>query len=146
MFRLPFLATLLAPLRGDLGARDRFEAAAMLAGLGCLASGLALGAAQAVMAPAAPSLDELQGAIAASGVDRALCPDGWAAEHAAFLDMSEAEVSAWYLAESLRASDAEILRDASAYFSEPSAFEWVEGMSVTAMQVTLCVAQSRRMI
>lgn len=141
------LTSLVATLRGgDLAPRNRLESQAMAFGLGALALGLILTAAQVLLQPAPPTQADLHRAVIASGFDRAVCPDGWAADHAALLDLSEAEVSAWYVAESFRASDAEILSEAKAFFDNPRDFRWVEGMAMTVTQIKLCVAESRRLL
>lgn len=129
-----------------LARRDRLESQAMGFGLGALGVGLLAVAINTLLQPAPPSKEDLHRAIIASGFDRAICPDGWAAQHAEYLDLTEAEISAWYVAESFRASDTHILEEATAFFESPRDYRWVEGMALTVTQIKLCVAESRRLL
>lgn len=126
--------------------RDRIESQAMVVGLAALAFGLVIVAIHTLLQPAPPTQADLRQAIASSEFDRAICPNGWAAAHAEFLDLTEAEISAWYVAESFRASDDEIISDAKAFFENPRDYRWVEGMALTVTQIKLCVAESRRLL
>jgi hypothetical protein len=129
-----------------LARRDRLESQAMGFGLAALVVGLIVVAVHTLMQPAPPTKEDLQRAVIASGFDRAICPDGWAASHAEYLDLTEAEISAWYVAESFRASDEHIINEAKAFFENPRDYRWIEGMALTVTQIKLCVAESRRLL
>ncbi|UWQ21153.1 hypothetical protein [Jannaschia sp. W003] len=129
-----------------LAPRNRRECAAMAAGLVALALGLGVSLPEGLRTFTAPSTEQLREVALASGWQGSICPDGWAEAHAATLDMTESEISAWYLAESFRASDTEVRRGAAAFFRNPGDFRARSGLTATGAQIALCIAESRRMI
>ena len=125
----------------------RLESMALGFGLGALLVTVAITGAQAVIAETAPTRAELEAVVAASpaaGIEA--CPDGWAARHAALEGLTEAEVTAWYLAESLSAPDARVLRAAMAFYAAPADHSLDGGHPATDARVALCVAESRRLL
>lgn len=119
---------------------------AVAAGAMTVAIGSALGEAddaRAAMVEEGPALREI---VEASGFDAAICPDGWAADHAPMLQMTEAEVTAWYLRDALERDDADVRDSIAAWLAAPADYRMVEGAALTQTQILLCVAESRRMI
>ena len=137
---------LAAPFRGGgLAPRNRRETAAMSVALAAMALALGLEAAEALTAPAAPDPAALAAAAAASPFRGEVCPDGWAALAAAASSLTEAELSAWYVAESFHATDAAVIDAAVAFLRAPGAAPSPAGPPAE-VQVALCVAESRRLL
>ncbi|WP_308916765.1 hypothetical protein [Jannaschia sp. LMIT008] len=86
--------------------------------------------------PFATDDSDVVAAVAALG--DAVCPEGWAAEHAARAGLSEAQTTARYVAVSFDASDRTILRRVRAGLQHAA--------SDTDAQIALCVARSRRLL
>ncbi|WP_092778095.1 hypothetical protein [Jannaschia pohangensis] len=108
---------------------------------------LALGVmvAQATLAPVITTEDALREAVSQAGFDASICPDGWAADHAALLDVAESEVTAWYLQDALTLSDQDVIAAVGYYVTHPKDFRRIEGMALTRTQIMLCIAESRRL-
>lgn len=115
--------------------------------LGLVAMVLALGVtvAQATLVPVSMTSDALRVAVAQADFDDAVCPDGWAADHAALLGVTEAQVTAWYLRESQHLSDLEVIGAVTSYLENARDFRMIEGLALTQNQILLCVAESRRL-
>jgi hypothetical protein len=118
----------------------------MAAGLAVLAAALTASLGGAIGAVSHDPAVTLQQAAVQAGFDATVCPDGWAADHARILPMTEAEITSWYLAEAFTRSDAEVLAAVNAYLAAPQGFRQVEGTALTHNQINLCIAESRRMI
>lgn len=125
--------------------RSRIETAAMVLGLGGVALALGVTVAQATLVPMKMTADALRAAVAHAGFDDAVCPDGWAADHAKLLGLTEAQVTAWYLRESLELSDRDVIGGVSVYLANAQDFRMIEGPALTRNQILLCVAESRRL-
>ncbi|MEM7641329.1 MAG: hypothetical protein AAF366_02235 [Pseudomonadota bacterium] len=125
--------------------RSRIETAAMVLGLGGVALALGVAVAQATLVPMKMTADALRAAVAHAGFDDAVCPDGWAADHAKLLGLTEAQVTAWYLRESLELSDRDVIGGVSVYLANAQDFRMIEGPALTRNQILLCVAESRRL-
>ncbi|WP_371157560.1 hypothetical protein [Jannaschia sp. 2305UL9-9] len=108
---------------------------------------LALGVtvAQATLSPVIMTEEALRRAVVHASFDDALCPAGWAADHAGLLGMTEAEVSAWYLRESFELSDREVITSVGFYLANATDFRQIEGPALTRNQILLCIAESRRL-
>lgn len=117
----------------------------MCVGLCGLAIALGVTVAQATLSPVRATADALRVAVAKAGFDDAVCPDGWAADHAALLGLTEAQVTAWYLREASDLSDEEVINGVSIYLSNAQDFRMIEGVALTRNQILLCVAESRRL-
>jgi hypothetical protein len=111
-----------------------------------IASTVTLSDATGAVRPAAeadPALHRAQLAVAA-GFRGTVCPDGWAAGQAARLSLTEAEVTARYLAQALTLTDAQLLARIEAPLAAGTAPLGPE--AALAGQIALCVAESRRLI
>jgi hypothetical protein len=128
-----------------IGTASRLESAALAVGLGGLALALGVTVAQATLSPMPHTADALRRAVVERGFDDALCPDGWAADHAAVTGMSEAEVTAWYLRVAMDLSDREVIAGVGLYLANAGDFRQVEGRALTRNQILLCVAEGRRL-
>ena len=133
-------------LRGaGITPQNRREMVAMGLGLGALFAAVAWEGAQALLAPAPPGPEVLAAAMATTSFEGEACPNGWAETHAAGSALTEAQVSAWYVSESFRATDGEIIRDAAAFLDAPEA-HLADGRPATETQIALCIAESRRLL
>lgn len=130
-----------ATLRGA----SQIETLCMALGIGGMLLALGVTVAQATLTPLIQTEGELRKAVIAADFDDALCPDGWAADHAALLGMTEAEVSAWYLREAFELSDKDVITGAGLYLSNAKDFRMIEGPALTRNQILLCIAESRRL-
>jgi hypothetical protein len=128
-----------------LSPRTLLETGAMVGGIGSLALALGVTVAQATLVPVARTAAELRMIVARAGFEAAVCPDGWAARHAALLDLSEAQVTAWYLRESMELSDREVIGAVGVFLENPKDFRGIEGAALTRNQILLCIAESRRL-
>ncbi|UWQ19266.1 hypothetical protein [Jannaschia sp. M317] len=129
----------------QLRSASRLEAACMSLGVAGMALALCVSVAQATLSPLVVTEDALRRAVVAADFDGALCPDGWAADHAGFLGMTEAEVTAWYLRESFQLSDQQVITNVGFYLANATDFRQIEGPALTRNQILLCVAESRRL-
>ena len=121
------------------------ETACMVIGLGGMALALGVTVAQATLPPVFETETALRQAVAEAGFDDAICPDGWADDHARLLDLSEAEVTAWYLRDALTLSDADVIASVGLYVTRASDFREIQGPALTRHQILLCIAESRRL-
>jgi|TARA_R110000850_G_scaffold2316_1_gene11389 hypothetical protein len=117
----------------------------MVIGLGGMALALGVTVAQATLPPVFETETALRQAVAEAGFDDAICPDGWADDHARLLDLSEAEVTAWYLRDALTLSDADVIASVGLYVTRASDFREIQGPALTRNQILLCIAESRRL-
>ena len=124
---------------------SRFESVCLMLGLGGLLVAIAVTVAQQTFAPILRTEAALRQAMAAADFDASVCPDGWAADHARLLGLTEAEVTAWYLREALRLSDVDIITTVGLYVTRPQDFRQIEGPALTRNQIVLCIAESRRL-
>ncbi|WP_220748034.1 hypothetical protein [Jannaschia pagri] len=124
---------------------SRVETISMAMGLSALTLALGVTVAQATLSPVFMTADALRRAVVAADFDGSLCPDGWAADHAQVLGLSEAEVSAWYLRDSFTLSDREVIAGVGFFLSNASDFRNVEGTALTRNQILLCIAEGRRL-
>ncbi len=152
---MPFL-TLLDTLRTVLRAADAglrrileeangLETIAMIFGLGGLALALGVTVAEATLDPVVITEEELRRAVVAADFDDAICPDGWAADHARLLDRTEAEIKAWYLREALELEDDEVILGVALYLARAKDFREIAGSALTRNQILLCIAEGRRL-
>lgn len=118
----------------------------MVLGLGGMALALGVTVAQATLPSVVETEAALRRVVIESGFDAAFCPDGWAADHAALLPLTEAEVTAWYLSENMRLSDADVIASVGLYVMHPKDFRHIEGRAMTRTQILLCIAESRRLV
>ena len=132
-------------LVGAVGGPNLLETGAMAAGAACMALALGVTVAQATLAPVIQTPAALRRAVAASGIGDPLCPDGWAADHARRLDLTEAQVTAWYLREALELEDDDVIRAAGHYLTRPEDFRGIGGAALTRNQIVLCIADGRRL-
>lgn len=117
----------------------------MVLGLGGMALALGVTVAQATLVPVTLTADALRQAVAAADFDDAICPDGWAADHAKLLGLTEAQVTAWYLRESLELTDRDVIGGVTVYLANAQDYRMIEGPALTRNQILLCVAESRRL-
>jgi hypothetical protein len=122
---------------------SRGEALCLAAGLSGLAMALGVTVAQATLAPVILSADGIR--AAAAQADGPLCPDGWAAEHAARLGLSEAEMTAWYLREAMTLPDHAVMVTAGMVLTQIDPDGPIDDHAAARHQIMLCVAESRRM-
>ncbi|MGB3406160.1 MAG: hypothetical protein WBA67_01565 [Jannaschia sp.] len=132
-------------MSGQVRCASRLEALCMSLGIGGMALALGVTVAQATLAPFAVTEEALRRAVVSADFDDALCPDGWASDHAAILRMTEAEVTAWYLRESFELSDQAVISAVGFYLMNASDFRQIEGPALTRNQIHLCIAESRRL-
>ncbi|WP_139176600.1 hypothetical protein [Jannaschia faecimaris] len=125
---------------------SRVETVCMVFGLGGMLLALGVTVAQATLPPVLETEGALRRAVVQSGFDASICPDGWAADHAAMLPLTEAEVTAWYLTEATRLSDAEVIASVGIYVTQIKDFRQIEGPALTRNQILLCIAESRRLV
>ncbi|WP_179381427.1 hypothetical protein [Jannaschia marina] len=125
---------------------SRAETLCMMVGLGGLGLALGVTVAQATLPPVLETEAALRRAVVEAGFDDAFCPDGWAADHAALLPLTEAEVMAWYLGESFALTDAEVIASVGLYVTEPRDYRQIQGAALTRNQILLCIAESRRLV
>jgi hypothetical protein len=130
--------------RSSLRPTTDLESGAMILGLVGMTLALGVTVAQATLAPTMPAPAELRLATAGPAADGTLCPDGWASGHAAALDLTEAQVSAWYLRESLDLSDTEVIAGIG-IASAGMATAAPRAAARTRHQILLCIAESRRL-
>lgn len=122
------------------------ESLCMMVGLGGMALALGVTVAQATLPPVPETEAALRRAVIAAGFDAAICPDGWAADHAEILPLTEAEIIGWYLSEAMKLSDAEVIASVGLYVTRARDFRQVEGTALTRNQILLCIAESRRLV
>ncbi|TFL16896.1 hypothetical protein [Jannaschia formosa] len=134
-----------AGLRAQLRDASRTEALCMGMGLAGMALALGVTVAQATLVPVVLTEEALRKAAVAADFEGGLCPDGWAADHAALIGQTEAEVMAWYLREAMELSDRQVLSTVGLYLSNARDFRQIEGLALTRNQILLCIAESRRM-
>lgn len=132
-------------LADQLRGATRIEAFSMAFGLAAMALALGVTVAQATLSPVIVTEAALRRAVVSATFDDALCPAGWAADHAAVLGMTESEVSAWYLRESFELSDREVISGVGFYLANATDFRMIEGPALTRNQILLCIAESRRL-
>lgn len=132
-------------LAAELGGASRLESACMVLGLGGMALALVLTLAQMTLAPVVRTQEALRRMVVEAGYDASMCPDGWAGDHAAMLDLTEAEVTAWYLSEAVNLSDADVIAAVGHYIGNAGDFRQVGGVALTRNQILLCIAESRRL-
>ncbi|KIT16912.1 hypothetical protein [Jannaschia aquimarina] len=130
----------------EFGPRSRFEAGILGAGLGMLALTLGIAAVEIYRAERPPTEADLHRLIISTEFDRSPCPDGWASDHARHHDLTEAQIAAWYLSDAMSRTDGEIVRETVAYLDNPQDYRWVDGLALTQTQITLCIAESRRLL
>lgn len=130
---------------GRQAGASRLETACMVLGLGGMALALGVTVAQATLAPLLETEDALRQAVAEAGFDDTVCPDGWADDHARLLNLTEAEVTAWYLRDALTLSDADVIASVGLYITRASDFREIQGPALTRNQILLCIAESRRL-
>jgi hypothetical protein len=133
------------PARSGLANASPLEAACLAIGLAGAVLALGVTVAQATLAPTLPSEEALRGAAVSASAQGALCPDGWAADHARLLDLTEAEVTAWYLREAMTVPDEEVVAAVGLWLTSPAQARTAEARAATYAQIMLCVAESRRM-
>lgn len=134
------------PAGGARRATSAAETVCMMVGLGGMALALGVTVAQATLPPVLETEAALRRAVTEAGFDASICPDGWAADHAQLLPMSEAEITAWYLSEAMSLSDAEVIASVGLYVTQPRDFRQIEGPALTRTQILLCIAESRRLV
>ncbi|PWJ21231.1 hypothetical protein SAMN05421539_102481 [Jannaschia seohaensis] len=117
----------------------------MAMGLAGMALALGVTVAQATLAPVVLTEDALRKAVIGVDFEGGLCPNGWAADHAALLGRTEAEVTAWYLREAMELSDKQVISAVGLYLTNATDFRHIEGRALTRNQILLCIAESRRM-
>ena len=127
-------------------ATSRAETLCMVVGLGGMALALGVTVAQATLPPVIETEAALRRAVVAAGFDAGICPEGWAADHAAILPLTEAEVTAWYLEEAMQITDAEVIASVGFYVTQPADFRQLEGAALVRNQILLCIAESRRLV
>ncbi|MCK0167424.1 hypothetical protein MWU52_07690 [Jannaschia sp. S6380] len=132
-------------LAAGLGDASRLESVCVGLGLGGMVLALVLTLAQFAFAPVIRTQAALRDMVVQTGFDAAMCPQGWAGDHAARLDLTEAEVTAWYLRDALRLSDAEVIASVGLYVANPGDFVPTQGAARTRNQILLCIAESRRL-
>lgn len=132
--------------REKLSRASKAETLCMTLGLGGMALALGVTVAQAMLPPVLETEAALRRAVIEAGFDASICPDGWAADHAALLPLTEAEVTAWYLNESLRLSDADVIASVGLYVTQVRDFRRIQGPALTRNQILLCIAESRRLV
>lgn len=130
---------------GQVRDASRFEATCMSFGIGGMVLALGVTVAQATLSPVIMTEEALRKAVIAADFDDAVCPNGWASDHAALLGMTEAEVSAWYLREAFELSDQEVISGVGLYLANATDFRMIEGPALTRNQILLCIAESRRL-
>ncbi|MBM2577828.1 hypothetical protein JQC91_16090 [Jannaschia sp. Os4] len=118
-------------------------AAALLLSIGV---GFGVGDMMAERAEQAEIEFDLRALVAEAGFDAAVCPNGWAADHAPIVGLTEAEVTAWYLRESVSLTDGDVKRDVATWLRAPADFRQTRGAALTRTQILLCVAESRQII
>lgn len=126
----------MAAIRRTLAPRSRAERLALVAGLAGLGLGTAL-TAGAALAPPPPD----RAALRAAAAGLALCPDGWAAVEARHAGVTEAEMTARYVAATFRADDDAVLRLAERHLVGVGA-----APSRAEARIALCVAASRGLL
>lgn len=107
------------------------------------ATALGVTVAQATLTPVILTPTEMR-AVAADAPGT-LCPDGWAADHAVRLGMTEAEVMGWYLREAVTLSDGAVLASAGMVLTQVDPDGPITVEAAARHQILLCVAESRRM-
>lgn len=125
---------------------NRVETACLVLGLGGMALALGVTVAQATLPQVLETEAALRRAVVEAGFDARICPDGWAADHAAILPLTEAEVTAWYLRDAMVLSDADVIASVGLYVTRASDFRELEGAALTRNQILLCIAESRRLV
>ncbi|WGH77914.1 hypothetical protein [Jannaschia ovalis] len=135
-------------LRGrplGMGGVARLESASLMVGLGGMATALGVTMAQATLPPIIDTEAALRRAVIAAEFDEAVCPDGWAADHALLLDLTEPQIFAWYLRESFALTDREVISGVGLYLANARDFRMIAGPAFTRNQILLCIAESRRL-
>ena len=136
---------LLTRIRQAVRTPDRFETLSLIGGLGGLMTALGVTVAQAMLPPVIETEAALRRAVIAAGFDAALCPDGWATDHAALLGRPESEIKAWYLRTAMQASDSEVIAAVGLWVTRADDFRQIAGVALTRNQIMLCIADSRRL-
>ncbi len=124
---------------------SRFETMCLTLGLGGLATALGVTVAQAMLPSVIDTEAALRRAVVDAGFEASVCPDGWAADHALLLTMTEPEIFAWYLRESFSLTDREVITGVGVYLQNASDFRMIQGPALTRNQILLCIAESRRL-
>lgn len=124
---------------------SRGEAICLALATASLVLSLGVTVAQATLAPVVLTEKALRRAAVSVEFEGGLCPDGWAARHAAVIGMTEAEVTAWYLREAMEMSDRAVISAVGLYLTNATDFRQIEGLALTRNQIYLCIAESRRM-
>ena len=128
-----------------LQAPNRLEALVLVCGLCGMMTALGVTVAQATLPPVIETEAALRRAVIEAGFDDAICPDGWAADHAALLGRPEAEITAWYLRAAMEMSDADVIASVGVWITRADDFREIAGIALTRNQIVLCIAESRRL-
>ena len=123
----------------------RLESVCLSLGLGGFALATGVSVAQATLPAPIETEAALRRAVIAAEFDEAVCPDGWAADHALLLDLTEPEIFAWYLREAFTLSDREVISGLGLYLANAQDYRMLEGPTFTRNQILLCIAESRRL-
>lgn len=124
---------------------SRFETVCLTLGLGGFAMSLGVTVAQAMLPSVIDTEAALRRAVVDAGFEASICPDGWAADHAMLLSMTESEIFAWYLRESFTLTDREVITSVGLYLQNATDFRMIQGPALTRNQILLCIAESRRL-